>query len=68
MDFQTTKNPYNVAIGDLDGDGKPDIVCSAYNTTVSILKNNSTAGILSFAAKVDYSLDSNFRKGTLEIL
>ena len=55
VDVATGASPRSVAIGDADGDGKPDLaVANGTGNTVSILRNNSTAGALSFAAKVDY--------------
>ena len=51
--------PTSVAIGDLDGDGKPDIaVTNSYSNTVSVLKNKTTTGGFtssSFAAAVDFT-------------
>jgi autotransporter-associated beta strand protein len=43
-------SPAGAAIGDLDGDGKADIVAANFTSTgsVTILRNNSTAGSLSF--------------------
>ena len=51
-------NPFSVAIGDLDGDGKPDLVVTNYGNTVSVLLNTSTIGSItssSFATNVDFS-------------
>lgn len=47
-------NPYGVAIGDIDGDGKPDVLAtnSSYNTIV-VFRNTSTPGNISFADKIE---------------
>jgi 6-phosphogluconolactonase (cycloisomerase 2 family) len=59
VDFATGSQPYSVAIGDLDGDGKPDLAVSNLNSSnVSVLRNNSSSGSIaagSFAAKVDFA-------------
>lgn len=51
--------PHGVALGDLDGDGKPDIAsCNYSNRTVSVFRNNSAAGSItaaSFDTRVDFS-------------
>ena len=40
VDFSAGWNPNGVAIGDLDGDGRPDIVfCNSYDNTISIYQN-----------------------------
>ena len=55
VDFGTGEGPLSVAIGDLDGDGKPDLaVANKYSATVSVLRNTSTSGSVAFVAKVDF--------------
>jgi uncharacterized protein (TIGR02145 family) len=53
--YTTGTNPQSVAIGDLDGDSKPDLAVANKDITVSVLKNTCTSGSLNFAAKVDYA-------------
>ncbi len=59
VDFATGSFPTSVAIGDVDGDGKPDIVvANAGSSTISVFRNTTTAGSIdasSFAAKVDFA-------------
>ncbi len=51
--------PASVAVGDLDGDGKPDMAISNSNSsTVTIFRNTSSAGVISFAAKADLTTGS----------
>ncbi len=57
VDFFTGVFPQHVVIGDLDGDGKPEIALAGndgFASLASIYKNNSTVGNISFANKVDY--------------
>jgi len=59
QDFSTAVSPENVVIIDIDGDGKPDMVtANDFTNTISILRNTSTIGTLSFAGKVDYPTSS----------
>jgi hypothetical protein len=47
--------PINVSVGDLDGDGTPDIaVVNNGSNTISVLKNKSTNEAISFAPNVDF--------------
>ncbi len=60
VDFTTGINPFYVAIDDLDGDGKPDLVVanSNFSSTISVFRNTSTSGSItsgSFAARVDFT-------------
>jgi len=41
LDYPTGREPYSVVIGDLNGDGKPDVVTSSDAGTVSVLLNTS---------------------------
>ncbi len=60
VDFTTGLGPTYVAISDVDGDGKPDLVIADYNAnTVSILRNTTVTDSInlnSFAAKVDFAV------------
>ncbi len=56
VDFSTsTSNPYFIAIGDLDGDGKPELAI-ANSFSASVFRNTSTgAGNISYAPKIDFA-------------
>ncbi len=62
VDFTTDNFPHSVAIGDLDGDGKPDLaVANSNSSKVSVFRNISSSGSISpasFAAKVDFTTGS----------
>src|SRR5258706_1305 len=49
-----------IAIGDLDGDGKPDLTVTNYpSATVSVLRNTTTQGVIdarSFAPNVNFAI------------
>src|SRR5947207_7484184 len=63
VDFVTGTIPFSVAISDIDGDGKPDmIVANSSSNTISVFHNTSTTGSIgasSFAAKVDFTTGNN---------
>ena len=62
--YSVGTGPYSVALGDINGDGKLDVVAANYGAsgtsgtgaTVSVLRSTSTSGTLSFATKADYSV------------
>ncbi|HEU4717033.1 MAG TPA: FG-GAP-like repeat-containing protein [Bacteroidia bacterium] len=62
VDFTTGNSPCSVAVSDLDGDGKLDVIVSNNgSSTVSVLRNTSTTGVInsaSLAAKVDFATTS----------
>jgi hypothetical protein len=57
VDFTTGTMPYEVSIGDLDGDGKADLVVeNSGSNTLSVFRNTSTGpGNINYGAKVDFT-------------
>jgi hypothetical protein len=53
VDAATADNPQNLVIRDLDGNGKADVAAVTASGSISVLRNLSTAGTISFATKVD---------------
>ncbi len=52
----TSSNPYGITANDFDGDGKIDIAVVHYSSTnVSVYRNTSSVGSISFAAAVNYT-------------
>ena len=61
-------NPAGRAIGDIDGDGKPDMLVVNYGIgTISIFRNTGSSGTISFATKVDFSINGNARTTAIEL-
>ena len=59
--FATGSNASSVAVGDLNGDGKPDvIVANSNDNTVSVLFNNTAPG----AATLAFAVQQTFATGT----
>ncbi len=52
--FSATFNPAGITVSDMDGEGKLDIVATLSDQAMTILKNTSTPGKLSFATQVNY--------------
>ena len=56
LSFDTGSDPFYVAMGDLNGDGKPDLAVANYRSnSVSVLLGKGDG---SFATKVDYETGS----------
>ncbi|MEO7310427.1 MAG: FG-GAP-like repeat-containing protein [Chitinophagaceae bacterium] len=61
LDFATPDVPTGLAIGDLDGDGKPDVVVACFGgQSISVFRNTSTIGTISFASRVDIATGLNY--------
>ncbi|XHL94213.1 MAG: FG-GAP-like repeat-containing protein [Microcoleus anatoxicus] len=60
VDFTTGSGPFSVSIGDINGDGKPDLAVANYGSTASILLNTTATGATTptFAPKVDFPTGS----------
>ena len=57
INYQSINLNAGISAGDIDGDGKPEIAVSSYNTGVFLVfKNNSTSGVVSFSSYVSYSI------------
>ena len=60
-DFTTGSGPFSISIGDLNGDGKPDLaVANSSSNTVSVFLNTTTNGATtpSFSSKTDFTTGS----------
>ena len=56
VDFATNNAPRSLTVGDIDLDGKSDlIICNYGDNLISVFRNTSTSGNISFAARVDFT-------------
>jgi FG-GAP-like repeat/Secretion system C-terminal sorting domain/FG-GAP repeat len=59
IDITANSSPSFIAVGDLDADGKPDLAVPNYSSgNVSVFRNTSTSGTISFATKTDITVGS----------
>lgn len=59
--LSTGLHPSEVAFGDIDGDGKPDIVTANQGeNTISVFRNTSTPGSLSFENKKNFAVGASY--------
>ena len=60
VSFVTGTYPTKIALGDFDGDNKKDVAIVNYTgKSISILKNTSVPGNLSFQSAVNYAMETN---------
>jgi hypothetical protein len=57
VSFPSGAGPYDLAVGDITGDGKPDLAIGHENYRVTVLANDGTGG---FAAPVSYTVGGTF--------
>ncbi len=58
VNFATGPSPFGLAIADIDGDGKSDLITGntgSSESTLSILRNTSALGNIAFANEVDFA-------------
>ena len=56
--FTTGGSPVGIAVGDIDGDGKPEVaVGDAATDSISLFVNTSTSTAINFAAKSDFPVN-----------
>ena len=53
--------PQSVDVGDLDGDGKPDL-CAGFSDGINVYRNTSISGTISFATPVRFSSGLGFQE------
>lgn len=59
LDLASGVNPYFVDIVEIDGDGKLDLIVTNFGSnTLSVFRNTSTPGTISFASKVDLTTNN----------
>jgi len=64
VNFSTGGSPWGAVAGDLDGDGKPDVIISIYSS-ISVFRNTSTTGI---ANSSSFAFVGNFAGGITAII
>ena len=61
--FTSGASPSAVSIGDLDGDGKPDLaIALGANAAFSVMRNTSATGTISFDKELQFTAGDNFTK------
>jgi hypothetical protein len=59
VDYITNSFPQSISAGDLDGDGRPDLIFTNVTpATVSVYRNTSSPGIISLSSKIDFAAGS----------
>jgi hypothetical protein len=68
VDYTTGLNPSNLALLDVDGDGKTEVIVANFGTnTISIYKNQSVSGNIILAAKQDFAVSGTLAGASREM-
>ncbi|TAF75965.1 MAG: T9SS C-terminal target domain-containing protein [Bacteroidetes bacterium] len=68
QNFTTGSTVYKISTGDIDGDGRLDVVVVNYGSnTISVFRNISTLGNINFSAKVDFSTGTSTNPSAVEL-
>ncbi|HEY0549146.1 MAG TPA: FG-GAP-like repeat-containing protein, partial [Verrucomicrobiae bacterium] len=66
IDFPTGENPFDLHLEDLNGDGKLEMIVMNYSSdSVSIFRNTSTPGNISFAPRLDFPVSGHAHNGAV---
>lgn len=69
VDIPAGSGPFYIDTDDIDGDGRTDIItANSFGNSISILRNTSGVGTITFAAKIDISLSGDPQKITVRDL
>lgn len=55
IEVETYGDPQSMKLGDINGDGKPDVILANYNGTANILQNNGAPGSFLFGSPVNFT-------------
>ncbi len=60
LDIRALHHADDIAIADLDGDGKPELITADFSSgSLSVWRNTSSGGTISFAAPISYTAGTN---------
>jgi len=54
IEMPAPQSPFGIALGDIDGDGKPDIAATLQNYNIAAFRNTSSAGAISFLPPIHF--------------
>lgn len=67
IEYNTLAAPISLATGDIDLDGKPDLIIGYANDSISVFRNTSSNSYLSLAPRVDKALPAGTTAGRVAV-